>query len=176
VIRHFYRSLALPAILFVLLTAGCGAPSTSWIPAAETYRSWQSWPEEPIDTPVPGHRDTVRLIYISPEAMKVVVDSEGGANYPDGSVIVKEVYPSLDAVSAGRPNRLTVMVKRPDLDEALDGWIWLTKDPDEEREKIIDHQFCVECHEGANSSHPYGDGNPAGVFRDFVFIPHYGGE
>ena len=159
-------------VLLVSVLAGCNAPRTTWIPEAEVYRSWKSWPEEPIDTPVPGHRDTIRLIYISPLALQVEVGADGTRVYPEDSIILKEVYSTSADLETRKPSRLTVMVKKPELEEAQGGWIWITKDPNGEREKLIDHEFCVDCHRAANSSHPYGDGNPGGVNRDYVFIPH----
>jgi hypothetical protein len=61
------------------------------------------------------------------------------------------------------------MVKRPDHEQAQGGWVWISRDPESGTETIFDDQFCVNCHSNANESHPYGTGNPAEAFRDYVF-------
>jgi hypothetical protein len=40
------------------------------------------------------------------------------------------------------------------------------------QEKVIDYEFCYDCHANANEPHPYGDRNPHGEFRDYVFFPY----
>ena len=54
---------------------------------------------------------------------------------------------------------------------ARGGWVWVAKNPATGEERIIDYEFCFDCHSDANEPHPYGDKNPQGGHRDYVFLP-----
>lgn len=127
----------------------------------------------PLTFPVPGHGAGERRIFINPvgETVEPPQDSSEPWNYPSGTIIVKEVYPSPDPPDDAPPDSLLVMVKDPEHPLSRGGWIWLSKEPGSEDERIFTEQFCVTCHANANEEHPYGDGNREEQFRDYVYYP-----
>ena len=72
----------------LLLVAACAAEPAD-VPALGDYTAWKR-----IDTygPTPGHGDTYRVMYVND-----VATTYAGAGYPDGTVLVKEVYDRTDA-------------------------------------------------------------------------------
>ena len=64
------------------------------------------------------------------------------------------------------------MIKAPEHEHARGGWLWVVKDLESNEERIIDYRLCFDCHADANDRHPYGDGNPEGEDRDYVFLPY----
>jgi hypothetical protein len=93
-------------------------------------------------------------------------------DFPEDTVIVKEVYASAYPGPGEKPIQLTIMAKDPTDRRAQGGWLWITKDLPDGRESVFTGNFCVTCHANANERHPYGDGNPDEEFRDYVyFVP-----
>lgn len=92
--------------------------------------------------------------------------------YPEGTIIVKEIYKGLEEPEEGEePISLTIMIKAPQHSDAQNGWLWISKTFHPEKEQIIEHEFCMDCHANANEPHPYGDKNPNNEYRDFVYFP-----
>ena len=159
--------------LAVLLLSSCsGEKEQALIP--EDYSSWEHTTTRELDYPIPGHESNYRRIYINSTGLNYTVEETEGEirhAYPPGTILVKEVYSSLEPAEGEEPMRLTVMVKRPDDERSRGGWLWVLKPLDAGEEKVITSEFCVTCHSNANEQHPYGDGNPQGAFRDFVYFP-----
>jgi hypothetical protein len=165
---------AITCLTALVMVAGCEKkPEGPLVPA--DYRTWRRVPSQPLRSPVPGHLDSTRVVYINPTGLKAITSTRGERvvdDYPRGTIIVKEVFPSLQADVGGVPPRLTVMIKNPGHKLARGGWVWILAEPPRGTERVIDYEFCFECHTDANEAHPYGDGNPGGEFRDYVFFPY----
>lgn len=157
-------------VLLTLLT-GCSRQETvDFIPA--DYRSWPRTTNTTLQFPIPGHEDNLRKIYINPEGLDYDRELEDGKLhyfFPEGTVIVKEVYDGFDPAPDEPPKQLTVMVKKPEHPKAQGGWLWIVAPSAEGRENIVENEFCLTCHSNANEQHPYDDGNPREQFRDYVF-------
>jgi hypothetical protein len=139
------------------------------------YDSWSRVKTEELDYPIPGHESHYRIIYINKEKIEdyLTVQEDNGKNryeFKAGTIIVKDVFPSLQKQDSDEPFQLTAMIKAPDEAQSRGGWLWVVKDLETQEEKIIDHEFCITCHANANESHPYGDNNPDEEFRDYVFF------
>ena len=166
------RSGIFPVMLTALVfAAGCGGdePSAGLTPA--DYEGWASTVDGPLLYEIPGHTLDVRLIYINDTGTRVDVTENKNQltyDYPDGTIILKENY---TAEESATPDNLTVMIKSRKDVRARGGWIWVAKDVATGEERIFSDEFCFTCHQNANEPHPYGDGNPNGEYRDFVFYP-----
>jgi len=166
------RHVALAAA--ALLALSCARPAPRALVPAD-YASWERTTERDLDYPVPGHEDHRRRIYLNQSGEDVrITERQGRAvhEYPEGTVIVKEVYAGLQLRQGEAPFQLTVMIKKPKDPLARGGWLWVMRDTASGMEKIIDYEFCFDCHANANEPHPYGDKNPRGEFRDYVFLPY----
>lgn len=138
------------------------------------YTGWAQTTRVPLTYPIPGHENHRRRIFINSVGLGVRIETRGGRRryeYPVGTIVVKEVYPGLEAVPGEKPEALTVMIKRPDDPRSRGGWLWVVHTVATGEERIIDYEFCVECHANANEKHPYGDKNPDEEFRDYVYYP-----
>lgn len=159
--------------LIISLSSCAEETPQSYVP--EGYDSWPRTIDEDLRFPIPGHMDNMRRIYINPKGLEYeteMVDDEMHYFFPEGTVIVKEVYQGFEPEPDEGPRQLTVMVKQPEHPKALGGWLWIVKNPQDppgEAEQIITNEFCLTCHSNANESHPYDDGNPQEEFRDYVF-------
>jgi hypothetical protein len=139
------------------------------------YTEWETTTDIELDYQVPGHGHNYRKIYINANGTGAAVSEQSGKamwDYPDGTIIVKEVYPSQEIHPDDTPKQLTVMVKDRDNEKARGGWLWLVKDMESGTTNIITHEFCITCHANANEGHPYGDRNTNEEFRDYVFFPY----
>jgi len=162
------------ACLGLTLLGGCHQGQGRPLLPAD-YAGWARTTEEILDYPIPGHEDRGRRIYINPRGRQVRVGSESGRvswSYPEGTVIIKEIFGGLEIREADKPVMLTAMVKDPEHPQARGGWVWVMKDLSAGDERIIDWEFCIDCHANANEPHPYGDKNEANEFRDYVFFPY----
>ena len=171
-----YKSLLKSITIFLILgfIFSCGKKEKVLVPS--DYKSWTVVANN-LDYPIPGHENHGRKIYINDTGKRVGVEYKSGRatyNYPVGSIIVKEIYPKLKVRKGDKPISLTVMIKDPNNPLSRGGWLWVVKDMKTRKERIIDYEFCVDCHSNANETHPYGDKNPNGEFRDFVFYPYKG--
>ena len=160
-------------VLFVAMLFACNNDDSELI-FDDDYGGWERTVEEPLNYPIPGHGKRRRAIYINDTGTGVerVTDETGllQYEYPEGTIVVKEVYTDFEGSDL---LELTIMIKAPDDERARKGWIWLNKDAKTGKEKLFTStSYCLTCHEGANESHPYGDGNPNGEFRDYVFFPY----
>ncbi len=161
------------AILIMLLTllSGCAQEEAAdFIPA--DYRNWPRTTDTQLQFPIPGHEDNLRKIYINPEGLEYDRELDNGKLhyfFPEGTIIVKEVYNGFDPGPEEAPEMLTVMVKKPTHPKSLGGWLWIVAPSAEGQENIVENEFCLTCHSNANEAHPYDDGNPNEQFRDYVF-------
>ena len=90
--------------------------------------------------------------------------------FPEGTIIAKEIYAGSSPEPGAEPTMVTAMVKDPEHPAARGGWVWVVKDLSMGKERIITGDFCFTCHGNANEGHPYGDKNKDENFRDFVFF------
>lgn len=159
-------------LLFIFFS--CEKESESLVP--EDYSGWKRLTETELNYFVPGHENHYRIPYINKigEDVEILTDSEGKNeySYKNGTIIIKEIYPTLQLREGDKPVMLTVMVKNPGHPNAQGGWVWIVKQLDSKTEVQFKSDMCVNCHAGANGSHPYDDGNPNAEFRDYVFYPY----
>ena len=140
----------------------------------EDYSGWTVTADN-LNYPIPGHENHFRRVLINPKGEEVSLTMKDGKdyyNYPKGTIVIKEIYPTLNPKKEDKPVSLTVMIKDPENPKSRDGWVWVVKDLNKNTEKIIDYEFCFDCHTNANEPHQYGDGNPKGEFRDYLFFPY----
>ncbi|MFW5711348.1 MAG: cytochrome P460 family protein [Spirochaetota bacterium] len=166
----FFRATVLLTVLLTLLTGCEQQQSVNFIP--EDYRSWPRTTDTTLQFPIPGHEDNLRKIYINPEGLdydRELVDGKLHYFFPEGTVIVKEVYDGFNPGPDEPPKQLTVMVKKPEHPKSLGGWLWIVAPSADGTEKIVENEFCMTCHSNANEEHPYDDENPNEQFRDYVF-------
>lgn len=165
------RRVLLCATVLIWFSACSGEKNTAYVP--DSYDGWQQTTDIELRYPIPGHEDNYRRIYINPAGLEYRTEiNNSGRQYffPEGTVIVKEVYDGFNPAPGETPRQLTVMMKKPDHPDALGGWLWIVKKPGEPEEQIVTNEFCLTCHSNANEPHPYGDENPEGEFRDYVFF------
>ena len=128
---------AMRALVLASIVAGCADERADVEPLGD-YTTWKR-----IDTygKTPGHGDSYRIIYANPLA-------EAGPIYPDGTVLVKEVY---DRNSMGGPGALRVIEISRRLASApddQDGWLFTDTDAPNGVEYVQD--FCWRrCHTAA---------------------------
>jgi hypothetical protein len=164
----------LPVLLTLALLSGCSNKQEEKFTVPANYRSWKKPVKKLLDYPVPGHGDTVRVIYGNKTAFTAVLTKDKTGtdmiDMPDGSIIVKEIYKRKRDVNRKEPE-LTIMVKNARSTQALHGWFYYVKKP---RKPLIriDGRLCIGCHEAANESHPYFDKNKKGIFRDYLFASY----
>ncbi len=163
--------LLFPAVFLFLISCQKKEVSVPVVPG--NYKDWTVTAAD-LNYPIPGHENHYRKIFINPKGEEVQITENNGRifyNYPGGTVVIKEIYPTLSPEKGTKPISLTVMIKDPDNPKSRDGWVWIVKDLEKNSEKIIDYEFCFDCHTNANEPHQYGDGNPDGEFRDYLFFP-----
>ncbi len=169
------RTVMLAALAVVCV--GC-APRSSPQYATPDYHTWQKTTNIVLDYPIPGHQDRFRIPRMNAigfSARPVVESGKNRWDFPEGTVIVKEVYANTKPAAGEQPIQLTIMVKDPKDEHSQGGWLWLTKDLPGGKETVFMGNFCITCHANANEKHPYGDGNPNEEFRDYVyFVPGEG--
>jgi len=157
-----------------LLALSCARPAPR-APVPADYASWERTTTAVLDYPVPGHEEHHRRIFINRIGQGMRREVRQGRvvhDYPEGTVIVKEIYAGLQLRQGEAPFQLTVMIKKPKDPLARGGWLWVVRDMASGQETVIDYEFCFDCHSNANEPHPYGDKNPGGEFRDYVFFPY----
>lgn len=161
-------------ICFIMLFA-CQQQEPPFVPSSEEYRTWNSPTARELNYVIPGHLEHYREIYINAIGYNVQPTEEGDHRtyaYPEGTMIVKEIYDDLHPPEKEEaPVSLTVMIKDSQHPKSQRGWIWIDKDLQTGEERVIEYQLCCDCHASANEPHPYGDKNPAGSDRDYVFFP-----
>ena len=160
--------------VYLLVLATCQRDSAGALIPLD-YASWSRTTTAILDYPIPGHEDHFRLIYINPVGEGLDVKQEAGRtthSYPQGTVIVKEIYSERSHRPGDIPAQLTVMIKDSDHPDARGGWLWVVRDVATGQDTVFTGAFCVTCHDNANEEHPYGDRNPEAEFRDYVFFPY----
>ena len=124
------------------LAAGCGGEDID--PAGlPTIAGYQSWPSRTEKGEVPGHGDTIRVIY----ANEVARTYAHAGRYPVGAVLVKEVY---EKGAYDRPGKLreTQLMRKVTEDflpspRPLDkGWLFTHLDGGKETRKALCWDRC----------------------------------
>ncbi len=139
------------------------------------HAAWKKTTGIELNYPIPGHENTYRKIFINPigEGVKIIAAQDKNTyEYPEGTIILKEIYEGQRYEPGMKPVMLTAMIKSSSAPEARGGWIWVVKDTASGKETVFTDEFCVTCHSNANEAHPYGDGNKKQEFRDYVFFPY----
>ena len=173
--RRFLSIMSALAAAAMLASCAAGkAPAY----ATDDYHLWQRTTNVVLDYPIPGHQDRYRIPRMNAvgfTAQPTTVNGKRHWDFPEGSVIVKEVYANTKPAPQEKPIQLTIMVKAPKDPHSQGGWLWITRDLPGGKEAVFMGNFCITCHENANEKHPYGDGNPNEEFRDYVyFVPGEG--
>lgn len=170
------RILCSLLLLFIILISSCRQNERGpLIPQSSEYLEWERPIPVILDYPIPGHEDNRRRIFINPSGTEVRIESRENRvywEYPEGTIILKEIIPGLDGRVTDAPFQITAMIKAPEDPLSRGGWLWVTKRLDNQEETIVDWEFCFDCHANANEPHPYGDGNQGNEFRDYVFHPY----
>ena len=166
-----------PVLMTTVLLAGnlssCKQTEEKLVPSS--HSDWKGTTDQELDYPIPGHEEHYRRIFINDIGEGVEIAERGGKvfhNYPSGTVIIKDIFTTLDPLPGEAPAMQTVMIKSPSHPQARGGWVWIVKDVATGQETIIDYEFCFDCHANANEEHPYGDGNTNKEHRDYVFFPY----
>ncbi len=163
------------------LLIGCESADKEPQLIPDDYDGWERTVEEDLNFQVPGHGETLRRIYINDVGTGVEISdvSPAGAastrrryEYPPGTLIVKEVYPSAEIPPTQQPVMITAMLKAPNDPRSRGGWLWITKNLASGEENVLVEEYCLTCHENANEQYPYRDGNPNDEFRDYTFYPY----
>ncbi len=168
-----YSPLTAVAVALALL-AGCSrAPEEIYAPA--DYPTWERTTSITLNYPIPGHENRLRIPRMNAKGFSAIPARVGSGlkwDFPEDTVIVKEVYATANPAPGDKPVQLTIMAKDPNDKRAQAGWLWITKDLPDGKETVFTGNFCVTCHANANEKHPYGDGNSNEDFRDYVyFVP-----
>ena len=175
----FIRSLSMATALAASAVLLSCAPRTSPVYATADYPTWQRTTNVVLDYPIPGHQDRFRIPRMNALGFTAQPTIENGKrrwDFPEGTVIVKEVFATTAPAVGEKPIQLTIMVKAPKDPHSQGGWLWITRDLPGGKEAVFMGNFCITCHANANEKHPYGDGNPNEEFRDYVyFAPGEGG-
>ena len=116
----------LACTLLMGVSAGCDTEvDPSELPAALDARDYKSWglrlPQ--LSDFIPGHGSSVRLIYVNPTGRSYA----HGGRYPEGTVIVKEIYARKDDGSKGGLKYVGIMRKTATPPEGVPtggGWIF----------------------------------------------------
>jgi len=172
-----FRAALISLVAACGLLAGCGAVKAP-VYATPDYHSWKRTTDIVLDYPIPGHQDRFRIPRMNDVGFTVRPSMENGKprwNFPEGTIIVKEVYQTTKPAAGEQPIQLTIMVKAPRDPHSQGGWLWITRDLPNGKEAVFMGNFCITCHANANEKQPYGDGNPTEEFRDYVyFVPGEG--
>lgn len=177
-IGRISRGKTILNIIFLLLVLGtllpfysCEKDETISIP--RDYSQWERTTTIELDYPIPGHENNYRIIYINEIGESPEVETQKGKNritFPEGTMIVKEVYSGFDYTPGDQPTMLTIMVKASDDPRNRGGWLWIVNNVEQGTQRILESEFCITCHNNANEQHPYGDTNPNEEYRDYVFF------
>lgn len=160
------------AAILPLMPLACRKASPAELVPGDTA-GWRATTSVRLDYPVPGHEERYREIRMSPAGFAYLESGSGSPggrlDFPDGTVIVKDIYATSRPAPGEPPVMVTAMVKAPGDPDARGGWLWVVKDLASGGEKRMVGDFCVRCHANANERHRYGTGNPEGAYADYVF-------
>ncbi len=170
VLQGGFRIFALASILAF---SACSPEPEIYAPA--DYTDWARTTDTVLDYPIPGHENRLRIPRMNAIGFTASPAKTGNRliwNFPEGTVIVKEVFSSAKPSPGEKPIQLTIMAKDPKDKRSNGGWLWITKSLPDGQETVFTGNFCITCHENANEKHPYGDRNPDEDFRDYLyFVP-----
>jgi hypothetical protein len=173
--KHGVAAFAVAAAVCSSLALISGCAKSPEIYAPPEYVSWRATTDVVLNYPIPGHMNRFRLPRMNDLGFSAVPKTVGGKlhwDFPEDTVIVKEVYATSKPGPGDKPIQLTIMAKDPGDRRALGGWLWYTKVLPDGKETLFPGNYCITCHANANEQHPYGDGNPNEEFRDYVyFVP-----
>jgi hypothetical protein len=135
------------AWLALFIAAGCGSEiDPAGLPSIEGYAAWPSFT---VDTDIPGHPESVRVIHVN----EVARAYPHGGRYPIGSVIVKDIFERSRDGGRGALRYVAVMRKLGDgstlpTDE---GWLFTDLRDGREVQKDLCWQTCHKAgpHDGA---------------------------
>jgi len=156
-------------ILIISMTLFCKKEEEEHFDVPD-YKKWNHPVDRVLDTPIPGHGASFRIIYANDIAFKSKIIKTAGVprvSMNDGSIIVKEVYDKREDIGVRTPG-LFIMIKASKDPDAINGWTYYSKKPGQEAVEVK-WRMCVGCHEAANEQHPYFDGNKKEIFRDYLF-------
>lgn len=159
--------------LMVFFVLSCTKKGETTVLVPDDYRNW-SMTADKLNYPVPGHGSNLRKIYINKIGENVSISKVDGLTsheYPNGTIVIKEMYSSPDPLENEDPEILVAMIKDSSHPDSVGGWVWAKKDVLSGEVTLFDYEFCVSCHANANESHQYGDGNINGDFQDYLFFP-----
>lgn len=159
------------ALLAAFFVASCAAPVRPAL-VPEGYRTWRTTTDVRLDYPIPGHEDRFRVIHMNDKGFSFTRAGgpAGRVDFPEGTIIAKDIFPTSNPGPTDLPVMVTAMVKASSDPDARGGWLWVVKDLSTGMESIQKGDFCVRCHANANEVHPYGSKNPGGAFSDYVFF------
>jgi hypothetical protein len=164
-----------PLCVLTLLFSCRGADKVPTLPSPSEYTRWARPIPGILHHPIPGHENNRRRIFINAPGTQVKVERRENRvywEYPEGTIIVKEIIAGLQGKDSDSPFQLTVMIKAPEDPRSRGGWLWVAKAVDSGEQTVVDWEFCVDCHANANEPHPYGDRNKDSEFRDYVYYPY----
>ncbi len=161
-------AVALAIAIMTIFPTACAPAQVSFLP--QDWRLWKVTTGLRLDYPIPGHEDRLRVPRMNGLGFSTVQGLDVPLDFPEGTIIAKEVYARRNPLPGEVPVQVTIMVKSPKDPLAKGGWIWISKDLASGKETVFATKFCVGCHANANEAHPYADKNPKGLFRDYVFI------
>ncbi len=163
------KRLVILLILMLSMFVSCKDESSKF--AVPDYKKWKRAVDGVLETPIPGHGETYRIIYANDIAFqsKIIKDVNGQrVMMNEGSIVIKEVYDKKEDVGYKIPG-LFIMMKDSKNPGSINGWIYHMKKPGMDPVEVK-WRMCVGCHEAANEKHPYFDGNKENIFRDYLFI------
>ena len=85
--------------------------------ATSDYPTWRKTTDIVLDYPIPGHMDRLRIPRMNAIGFSVVptrVEGKFHWDFPENTVIVKEVYATPKPAPGEGPVQLTIMVKAPE--------------------------------------------------------------
>jgi Cytochrome P460 len=156
--------------ILILLAAACAKKESD---LSHLWKDYDDWGHATgiLDYPVPGHGSSPRIIYANKTALISEKDINNKIVRKKGSIVVKEVFKNIDdAANDKNPQKLYIMIKDPDDQRALQGWIYAVQTPGQQY-NIVSSRMCIGCHDAANEKHMYFDKNENDAFRDYLFFP-----
>lgn len=159
-------------ILLCLYSIGCTPKKVDFV-VPKDYKTWKKVTKKPLTYAVSGHRSGIRIIYGNAISFDPIIkkDDSGkkSTHMKDGAILIKETYKNKLDYAAGKIRDLTIMHKNSKNKDALNGWMYYVRMMGKKPMGLQKSRMCVGCHEAANDRHQYFDGNPQGLFRDYLF-------
>ncbi len=164
----------------LLSAAACDKKDKTAInPIPVDYKSWYKPLKKPLTYQIPGHGKSRRIVFLNDKAQKAQLKKDENdktiVDFPDGSIVIKEVYKREGAGYQIAP-QIVAMVKDRKNEKAQEGWLYYVRNPGSPQIMLMKGRFCIGCHEAANEAHPYFDKNMQGIFRDYIFLNVVGKE